>query len=71
MIALMLASMTAPFLTKRVGLQYSSQIWSTLHTYFASNTRAQIKKYRLRLKTSKNDHTIDAYLLEIKKLLIL
>ena len=66
-IAWLLASMTVPFLTKMVGLELSSQIWSTLNTYFASNTRAQIKNYKLRLKTSKNDRTVSAYLLEIKK----
>jgi len=43
-------------------------LWDTLHTYFASNTCAQIKKYKLCLKTAKNDRTISAYLLEIKKL---
>jgi len=51
-----------------VGLQLSSQIWFTLNTYFPSNTHAQIKKYKLCLKTSKNDRTISAYLLEIKKI---
>ena len=52
LIAWLLASMTVPFLTKMVGLELSFQIWSTLNTHFASNTRAQIKKYKLRLKTS-------------------
>jgi len=68
-IAWLLASMIVPFLTKMVGLESSSQIWSTLNTYFASNTRAQIKKYKLHLKTSKNDRTVSAYLLEIKKII--
>jgi len=49
-----------------VGLQSVSQIWHTLHTHFTSNTRAQIKKICLRLKTPKQDHSISAYLLEIK-----
>jgi len=70
LIAWMLASMIVPFLTKMVGLQSPSQIWYTLPTYFASNTRAQIKKFKLRLKTPKNDQTIGAYVLDIKKLLI-
>jgi len=34
--------------------------------YVTSNTRAQIKKIRLRLKTPKQDRSVSAYLLEIK-----
>jgi len=65
----MLASMTNPFLTKMVGLQLSSQIWQTLHTHFTSNICAQIKKFCLRLKTSKQDRSINTYLLDLKKII--
>jgi len=65
-VAWMLASMSNPFLTKMVGLQSASQIWHTLHMDFTSNTRAQIKIFRLRLKIPKQDRSVSTYLLEIK-----
>jgi len=49
-----------------VDLQSASEIWQTLQTHFTSNTRAQIKKFSLRLKTPKQDRSVSAYLLEIK-----
>ena len=67
LVAWMLASMTTPFLTKMVGLHSSAEIWDVLHTYFAANTRAQIKKFRLRLKNPKNERSVSTYLLDIKK----
>ena len=60
--------MTTPFLTKIVGIQSSAQIWDILHTYFAANTRVQIKKFRLRLKNPKNERSVTTYLLDIKKI---
>jgi len=65
-VAWMLASMSNPFLTKMVGLQSAPEIWKTLQTHFTSNMRAQINKFRLRLKTPKQDCSVSAYLLEIK-----
>jgi len=63
LVAWMLASMTTPFLTKMMGLQSSAQIWDVFHTYFAANTYAQIKKFRLRLKNPKNECSVTTYLL--------
>jgi len=67
LVAWMFASMTTPFLTKMVDLHSFAQIWDVLHTYFAANTRAQIKKFRLRLKKPKNERSVSTYLLDIKK----
>ena len=50
-----------------VGLDTSTAIWNRLSTYYASHTRATIKKLRLLLRTPKNDRNITNYLLDIKK----
>jgi len=63
LVAWMLASMTIPFLTMMVGLHSSAQVWDVLHIYFTANTRAQIKKFRLRLKNPKNERSVTTYLL--------
>ena len=48
------------------GLHSSAEIWDVLHTYSAGNTRAQIKKFKLRLKNPKNERFLSTYLLDIK-----
>ncbi|XP_020218432.1 uncharacterized protein LOC109801728 [Cajanus cajan] len=66
-VAWLLASMTTPILTKMVGLVRTHQIWKRLETYFASQTRAKIKKLKLQLQMSKKNSTVTKYLLSIKK----
>ena len=66
-VAWLLAAMTSPLLTKMVGLETSRQIWHRLLTHYASHTRAMVKKFRMLLKTPKNDRSISAYLNDIKK----
>jgi len=67
LVAWLLASMSSSILTKMVGLDTSTAIWNRLSTYYASHTRATIKKLRLLLRTPKNDRNITNYLLDIKK----
>jgi len=55
LVAWLLASMTTPLLMQMVGLHSVAQIWTTLHTYFSSHTRSQIKKLNLNLKQPKKD----------------
>ena len=50
-----------------VGLDTFAAIWNRLSTYYASHTRATIKKLHLLLHTPKNDRNITNYLLDIKK----
>jgi len=61
--------MTEPLLTRMVGLDSSVQIWQCLHSYFASHTRAQVKKLKIQLKQAKKDRSITTYLLDIKKVI--
>ena len=67
LVAWLLASMSSSILTKMVGLESFAAIWTRLSTYYASHTRATIKKLRLLLRTPKNDRTITNYLLDIRK----
>ena len=55
-------------LAKMVGLSIASQIWEKLHVYFASQTRAKVKKLKIQLRTPKKDRLVNLYLLEIKKI---
>ena len=66
-VAWLLAAMTSLLLTKMVGLETSAQIWHRLLTHYASHTRAMVKKFRMLLKTPKNDRSISTYLNDIKK----
>jgi len=59
--------MTSGILTKIVGLDSSHQVWHTLQTHNASQTRAQIKKHKQLLRTPKKERFVSAYLIEIKK----
>ena len=67
LVAWLLASMTTPLLTQMVGLRSTAQIWTTLHTYFSSHTRSQIKKLKLNLKQLKKDQSVSTYVLGIKR----
>jgi len=51
-----------------VGLDSSAAIWCRLLTHFASHTCAMVKKFRLLLKTPKNDRFITTYVTDIKKI---
>jgi len=63
-----LLALMAPYVrTKMVGLRSSAQIWQRLETYYASHTRAKIKKVKLQLKNPKNNRYITSYLQDIKK----
>ena len=66
-VAWLLASMTTPLLTQMVGLHSATQIWTTLHTYFLSHTRSQVKKLKLTLKQLKKDKFVSTYVLGIKR----
>jgi len=55
-------------LTKMVGLRTSAAIWKKLTIYFASQSRARVKKLKLQLKVSKKDRSISTYILDIKKI---
>jgi len=68
LVAWLLASMSSSLLTKMVGLDSSAEIWCSLLTHFASHTRAMVKKFRLLLKTPKNDKSITTYVTDIKKI---
>jgi len=68
LVAWLLASMSSSLLTKMVGLDSSAKIWCRLLTHFASHTRAMVKKFRLLLKTPKNDKSITTYVADIKKI---
>jgi len=67
LVAWFLASMTS-LLTKMVGLESSTQIWNRLLTHYASHNRTMVKKFKMLLKTPKNDRSIYVYLNDIKKL---
>ena len=68
LVAWMLASLTPTILKTMVGLSTASKIWERLHTYFASQTRAKVKKLKIQLQAPKKDRLINLYLLEIKKI---
>jgi len=44
-------------------------IWKKLMIYFASQSRAHVKKMKLQLKVSKKDRSISTYILEFKKII--
>ena len=67
-VAWLLGSMSSPMLTKMVGLRTSAAIWKKLTIYFASQSRARVKKLKLQLKVSKKDRSISTYILDIKKI---
>jgi len=67
LVAWLLASMFSTILIQMVGLDSSTKIWQRLTTYYASHTRAMIKKLRPLLKTSKSERSISKYILDIKK----
>ena len=46
LVSWLIASMLAPILTKMVGLEQSWQIWKRLEVYYASQTRAKVKKIK-------------------------
>jgi len=52
-----------------VDLDSTHQIWSKLHVYYASQTRARarVKQLRLQLRNPKRDRSITIFLLDIKK----
>ena len=54
-------------LTQMVGLRFAYLTWDKLNVYYASHTRAKIRKLKLLLKTPKRDRSISTYLLDIKK----
>jgi len=60
--------MTTPILTKMVGLHRAYQIWNKLHTYYATQSRAKIKKLKVQLRNPKKDRSISTYLLDQKKI---
>jgi len=68
LVAWLLASMSSSLLTKMVGLDSSAAIWGRLLTHFISHTHAMVKKFRLLLKTPKNDKSITTYITDIKKI---
>jgi len=51
-----------------VGLRTSAAIWQKLTVYFASQSRARVKKLKLQLRMAKKDHSISMYILDIKKI---
>jgi len=51
-----------------VGLSSSSKIWEKLHTYYASQSRAKVKKLKVQLRTPKLYRTINTYILDRKKI---
>jgi len=69
LVAWLLASMLNSLLTKMVVLRSAYQIWDKLNVYFASNTRARVRKLKTQLKTPKQDRSINAYLLDIKRVI--
>ena len=50
----LLASISDSILVTIVGLQSSNQIWTTLESSFASQSRARIVLYKLQIQTLKN-----------------
>jgi len=66
--AWLLSSMSSPLLTKTVGLNTSYEVWQKLKIYYASQSRAKIKKLKTQLKSAKKERSISVYILEIKKI---
>jgi len=54
-------------LTKMVGLTTSAQIWKKLKIYYATQSCAKIKKLKLQLKILKRGRSVDAYVLNVKR----
>jgi len=50
-----------------VGLTTSAQIWKKLKIYYATQSRAKIKKLKLQLKTPKHDRSVAVYVLDVKR----
>jgi len=51
-----------------VGLEQSWQIWKRFQVYYASQTRAKVKKLKVQLRMITKDKSISEYLLAIKKI---
>jgi len=68
LVAWLFASMTMPILTKMVGLCTTHQKWTKLHTYYATQSRAKIKKLKVQLRNPEKDPSISTYLLDEKKI---
>jgi histone deacetylase 1/2 len=64
----MLESMENQFKVRVVGCEWSYQVWETLTTYFASQTKASIKQLKIQLRGIRKTSSISDYLLEIKKI---
>ena len=58
--------MSTSMLTEMVGLSTARLLWDRLNVYYASHTRAKVRKLKLQLKFHKRDHIIFAYILSIK-----
>ncbi|RDX62751.1 hypothetical protein CR513_58882, partial [Mucuna pruriens] len=54
--------------TIMVGCEFTYQIWTKLHVYFASQTRAKVSQLKIQLKNIKKTRGINDYLLSIKKI---
>ena len=59
--------MLESLLLRMVGCETSSQIWKTLETHFASQTKAKVSQFKTQLQnTRKANSSITDYLLKIK-----
>ena len=61
--------MSKSFTTQMVGCKFSHQIWKRLEEYFASQTKAKVRQLKSQLRSTKKIGSLNAYLLEIKKIM--
>ena len=65
----LLASLSEPIQIWMVGCIYAYHIWDKIEKFFASYPRAKVCQLKFKLKSTKKQASMTAYLLEIKKAL--
>lgn len=69
LVSWLLSSMPEGILTRMVGCDLASQIWSKLNLYFAAQTRAKISRLKILLQNvKKNSLSINDFLSKVKNI---
>lgn len=69
LVSWLLSSMSESVLTRMVGCETSTQIWTKLNSYFASHTRAKISQFKTVLQNiKKGSLNMNEYLSKVKNI---
>lgn len=65
----LLQSMSEPMTRQMIGCGFSYQVWESLESQFAKQSRVKVNQYRTHLRTIKKDNSsMNEYFLKIKKI---